>query len=128
MPTITAAELQQIMNLSDTELPHANAEGLIDFAIDALNVFGAGLSNLGGATPDKTLTVTSKQRGVIMLVTRLCYYGAYKDLQTTALGPMSTSLANLMQDPAFVQTVKTLAYQIRSFTFQVAEDTSGIEP
>jgi len=115
------------MNLSDTTLPHANGEALIDFAIDALNVFGAGLSNLGGATPDKTLTVTSKQRAAIMLVTRLCYWGAYKDLQTVGLGPMTTSLTNLMQDPTFLATVKTLSYQIRSFTFQVAEDTSGIE-
>ena len=127
MPTITAEEFQAVMNLSDADLPHANGEALIDFAIDALNVFGANLSNLGGATPNKTLTVTSKQRAAIMLETRLCYYGSYKPLETSTLGPMSASLVNLMQDPTFLETTKKLAYQIRSFTFQVAEDTSGIE-
>jgi len=127
MVTVTADEFQSILNLSDGELSNANAENILDWAIDSLNIFGANLSNLGGTTPNKTLTVTSKQRGAIFTVARKLYFGGYKGVETVGISGVSITQPDLMSDPIFLESVRKIAIQLKSFTFKVAEDTSGIE-
>jgi len=127
MVDVNADLWKAIMNLSDSDISNENAEYLLDLAIDSLNLYGANIINLSGTSPNKSVSVTSKQKAGIFIAARAIYYGFYKGLENVGIGGITVTHVDLFSNPTVLESIKKAAYQLKSFTFKVAEDTSGIE-
>jgi len=119
MVSITADIFQAIFNLSDADISNTNMEYLIDYAVNRLDTYGADLPNMTGAAGSKTLSVESREAGAIQKATRLLYYESYKEQETTALGPMSTSPPNILVNPTVEAEIKELARQLSEMDVSV---------
>lgn len=116
MPTVTYATLESLMNLSVSggDITAIQLENIIDTAIDTLNIYNAGVSNLSGTAGSKAGSYSSKQWGCIVNVARAVYYSFFKDLDQAQLSGMSVNSNDLLKDPAVLQMVKDMAAQLRS--------------
>jgi hypothetical protein len=82
-------DLQNFLGvLTDTDLPPARAEELIDYAIDMLNAHGADLSNMSGSAATKTVSMDGKERGVVLNLAAMLYRHRYVNPQQANLGPV----------------------------------------
>ena len=89
--TLNAAYLQAQFN--DATISNTNAEVILDGAINMLNVYGAGLSNLAGVAESKSGSYTSAQVGAVMAVAREIYSQHFKNAEQTNVAVASISLA-----------------------------------
>jgi len=109
MVTVTATEFKTLIN--DSEIADATAESILDAAIDAINIYYRnGLSNLTGVAGSKTLTVTSQQRGSIMIVARTVYATVYKNAAGATVNVAVVGTA--FSDPNVLSTAKNVANQL----------------
>ena len=98
MATITASDLDSRLHLEDA-VDEEDLEILIDGAIDLLNVYllkhGKSIGNMTGTAGSKTVTVTSAEKGAIMMVACSLYSRDYKtsgsQSESSGLGPASYS-------------------------------------
>lgn len=126
MVSVKASDWKNVMNL-DTEISDTKAEYVLDLAIDTLNIYGASLSNMTGATAgSKTVTLTSKQRGAVFQAARVIYYGFFKEIESAGVGPLTVTTTDLASNPALIALIKEIAKRLASVPFVVAHDTSGI--
>lgn len=119
MPVIGNADLASLMNLNvgtgtGYDITAVQLENIIDTAIDTLNIYNAGISNLQGSAGTKSGSYTSKQWGCIKNVARAVYYSFFKDLDVTHLESMQVTTNDLLKDAAVLQMVKDMAEQLRS--------------
>lgn len=89
--TVNAAYLQAQFN--DGTISAINAEVVLDGAINMLNTYGAGLSNLTGTAGTKTGTYTSIQTGAIMAMAREIYSEHYSNASKSTQGVSSITLS-----------------------------------
>ena len=98
-----------------TGITTTHGEIVTDQAIDHLNIYlflngGDTLSNLDGVAGSKTLNVSSRERGAIMIVARIVYMSFLKQHGTTAnMGSLGSSTTDLMADPTSVAVIKEVA-------------------
>ena len=100
MATITAATLDSRLHLEDAAT-NTDLENLIDGAIDLLNVYllkyGKSIGNMTGTAGSKTVTVTSAEKGAIIMVACSLYSRDYKtsgsQSESSSLGPASYSMS-----------------------------------
>jgi len=96
-----------------TGITTTHGEIVTDQAIDHLNLYlddGDTISNLSGAAGSKTLNVSSRERGAIMIVARIVYMSFLKQHGTTAnMGSLGSSTTDLMADPTSVAVIKEVA-------------------
>jgi hypothetical protein len=117
MATITYSTLTDLLDLSvPTDITAANAEKIIDQAIDLLNLYGnLDLPNMSGTAGAKSVSVESRQRGAILSVARAVYYGFYKGLETASAGPVNVSSPDLMSNQSVLASVKEEAELLKDF-------------
>jgi len=109
--SITGSDFADIID--DSDISDANAEKILDLAVDLLNLFGdLDLSNMGGTAGSKTLSVESKQKGAIFLVARAIYYSFFKGVETTTVGGLTVTSPDLLSNPAVVSAVKEAARRL----------------
>jgi hypothetical protein len=89
--TITGTTARNQLN--DSEISVTNMEICVDGAINLLNTYGAGLSNLTGAAGSKTGTYTSAQGGAIMTMTQQIYSKHFKHATQTNVNVGSVGLS-----------------------------------
>ena len=70
MTTITADWFQTQINKTDTDISNAECENILQQAIDTLNTFGAGISDLSGTSPNLSLSASSAQAGAIAILAK----------------------------------------------------------
>ena len=93
--TINATLLQK--QFHDTDIAIADAEIVIDGAINILNTFGADIDNLTGTTPNMTGTYTSAQAGAIITLSQKVYAKHYTNPSQTSsvqLGPAGSGFGS----------------------------------
>ena len=98
MATIEASDLDSRLHLEDV-VDDEDLEALIDGAIDLLNVYllrhQKEIANMDGDAGSKTLTVTSPEKGAIIMVASALYSREYKtsgsQSEASSLGPASYS-------------------------------------
>lgn len=119
MPSVTGTDLKNILNADETA---TQLEYVMDLAIDALNVFNCGISNMSGSAGSKTVTLTSAQRGAVFLVARNIYASFFKNAGNTNNSVNSIGLTNtdLMSNPTIVAFIKTVASQLIGRSFERA--------
>lgn len=112
MATLTADEMQIILNLSDNDISNTNMEYLIDLAINCLNNYGADLPNMNGTAGSKTWSGESKEKGAVQVATRAIHYGFYKGLQQVGFADVSLTMADVFTNATTIQTIKELAQNL----------------
>lgn len=117
MTTINADLFQALNNLSDTDITNTNAEYVLQTAIDRLNTYGAGISDLSGVAGTKSIVATSAQAGAILEVARLIYWGYYNGQETISVGNLGVSPTNMLTDPNTETKIKQLASQLQGRSF-----------
>jgi len=126
--SVSASDLNTILNLSG-QVSNENLEAILDLAIDSLNIFGASLANLSGSP--LTVTLTSKERGAVLIVAREIYNKFYKGAGTaTATGGFTVTVGDLLDDNDLAALLEKLGEKLAmssatvGVAFSVAEDTS----
>ena len=115
MATITYATLTDLLNLSvPSDITAANAEKVIDQAIDSLNLYGdLDIPNMTGTAGTKSVSITSGERGAILMVARAVYYGFYKGLDTTSVQSLNVASPDLMSNPQVLGAIKEAAEMLK---------------
>ncbi len=113
--TINAASLTTLVN--DTDITAAVAESVINQAVNMLNVFGCGLSNMSGSDGTKTLAATSQQEGAIITVALIVYRTFYKGGHSGSIGSVSMNNSDLLANPVILETVKVCARELKTRRF-----------
>jgi hypothetical protein len=98
LASVTADDLDSRLHL-EGEVDDEDLENLIDGAVDLLNVYlrhyGLEIANMTGTAGTKTLTVTSAERGAVLMVACALYSRDYKaagsQSESVSLGPASSS-------------------------------------
>ena len=98
MPPITAQDILDENNYTESDISKAKVEALIDNAINYINLeTGLSISNMSGSEGSKSVTVTSSQAPVVKALASL-YVRAYVDHgPEAAVGGMSSTVVN--EDP-----------------------------
>jgi hypothetical protein len=110
----TATDLKNVLNASETA---TQLEYVMQLGIDALNIFGCGITNLTGAAGSMTTTLTSKQRGGVFMVSRVIYNSIFKNAANNpsyGAGSLSMSTADLMSNSTVWTMIKDIAEQLKT--------------
>lgn len=110
MTTINATLLKTLLN--DSDIADATMVILIQDAIDRLNTFGAGLSDLSGGS----LTATSAQAGAITSMTREVYK-VYKNPAESNVNLSGLGVAFSVED-RLMSYAKQLARRLSGMTIR----------
>ncbi len=118
MVNVTATDFKSLIN--DAGLSDANAELLIDQAVNRLNIYGADLPNMTGTAGTKTLSCESNQAGAIYEAARLVYHGYYKGQEAgIGISGLSISTQNMLNNPTVEAVIEKLAKQLVDFDVEV---------
>jgi hypothetical protein len=112
-------KFKNVLNQSDTELSDADAEDIFDYAMDFLNIYGAGITKMSGSAGSKTVTLTSSQEAAVSFLGRAIFASYYKNASNSNanVAPLSVSYTDLMSNQTFLSTAKNLAGQLRTRSF-----------
>lgn len=111
----TAAQILTPLNLPSTFLA-ATKEGLVDAAIDLLNLYKApAITSMDGTAGAKTVTLTSRQRAAVLYVTRAIYASFYLNAGATnvSLSGLSLSQVDLLSNATVIHAVEAMAAKLR---------------
>jgi hypothetical protein len=122
MVTVNAASLTGPMGLSSAQLSAANAEIIIDLAVDCLNLFGAEIANMSGTAGTKTLTATSAEKGGIILVARAIYDNFYRNLDNISIASLSISTPNVLGNENVLKIVQMVVPHLADIPFYSYND------
>ena len=126
MGSFSADDLDKMLKLNE-QIDFEDLEALIDAAIDTLNLFGAAIDNLSGVAGEKTVTVTSKERGAVLQSARAVYYGFYVGIESGGMSDVSVSSFDLMSNAQVIAIIKEAAHRLEQHEgvpFVVGEATS----
>jgi len=112
MTVVDASTLDALLNLNG-KLAETSLEAIIDQAIDSLNIYGAELPNMSGTAGSKTVNLTSKQRGAVLMVARAIYYGFYVGLESTTLAGLTITTPDLLSNSTVLSAIKEAATLMR---------------
>ena len=110
MVTVNAALLQGQFN--DAAITAANAEYVLDGAINLLNTYDAALDSLTGAAGSKTGTYTSKQTGAIMTMAQQIYSKHFKNADGSNSGNIGGIGISYSTDMQLLRFAKQLAWRL----------------
>lgn len=111
MVTITATQMEAILDLSTSDITLINMEKLIDVAVNRLNTYRCELPNMTGTEGTKTLSVESREAGAIQEVTRIIYYGHYRGQENLTISGITITTPNMFT-PEIETKIKELARQL----------------
>lgn len=128
MASVSASDFKNVMNITTSS---EHVEYVLDLAIDALNIFGATLSNMSGAAGSKTVSLTSSQRGGVFMVAREVYEKFYKDSGSSSVAGMSVTVSDILNDADILDLLERIGEKLGASTegipFKVVEDQTGYE-
>ena len=110
MTTVNATWFKTL--IQDTTIADATAVIVIQHAIDRLNTYGAGISDLTAGA----LTATSAQAGAIGEAARLVYWAYYKGQLTAGALGLNVSTPNMLTDSTVEAKIANLANQFKTRT------------
>lgn len=111
MVSLTGASFKLLMN--DTTISDTDMESLIDAAISLVNVFSnAELPLMGGTAGSKTVSLDSKQYGVVLIAARAVYNGFYKGVTAPVVDGFTVSTSDIMGNPTVMNTIETASRQL----------------
>ena len=114
MASVKASDWKNVMNLIDKPTD-TQAEYILDLAINCLNAFGASLSNMAGDTPgSKTVTLTSKEEGIVFIAANHVYHGFFKRKQSVGVGGVSITVNDVMVNSVVWQIIEKLAKRLEA--------------
>lgn len=111
MASISASDFTDL--IQDSEISAANAEKILDHAINLLNLYGdLDLPNMGGTAGSKTVGLQSKEQGAVFEVARAVYYSFFKGVDLVGVGGLTVSSPDLLANPAVINAVKEAARRL----------------
>lgn len=114
MGVITYQSLLTLVKKTTTTLPAADAEAIINQAINLLNTYGADLPNMSGSVGSKMVSLQSSEEGAVLTVACDIYFSYYKDVDgNLSVEDYSVSTQNIMGNPQIIEKVKDLASRLR---------------
>jgi len=108
MPSLTASNIDTLFNLNG-QISDTIIETWIDYAIDKINGYGPELPNMSGTAGSKTVSLESKERGVVLDVVRTIYYSCYKGVASSTVGGLQVSTPDLMSNQTVLDAIKEAA-------------------
>lgn len=108
--TITYASVTGVLN--DDDLEAADAETLINAAVDTLNIFGCDIPRLAGTAESMTASWSSAELGAVTAVTRVIYNSYWKNAANNTgvgLSSLSVNTADLMSNATTWAMIETIA-------------------
>jgi len=120
MVEVTYLDLAKAMSWSvPGQITASRCENIIDLAIDMLNLYAdTGLSNMSGAAGSKTVTLTSRQRAIVLFLCRGIFYSFQKDITPTGVGGIMLNPADLMSNPNFMAFMREASDMLRTRKFE----------
>ena len=110
MVSVSYGDLHKVLNLTVGDIPAENTEDLIDWAIDTINLYGnTSINNMSGATPTKTVTLTSKQRGAVFLMAKFLYPSYRGPKDKVSVDGISVQNVDPLFTPGFDQVLKRIS-------------------
>ena len=111
MVLIIYSDVQDVMDLSISDISAINTEKLIDLAIHYLNLYAQlDMSNMAGTAGSKTLNVTSPQYAAVLHVFRTIYHSYYKPLEVDSINPTNVlNPPDLLSNPVILESVREAA-------------------
>ena len=110
--TITGNTLLKLLN-DPEDVTVTQGEIVTDQSIDMINGHleeGKTLSNMSGAAGSKTLSASSRERGIIMMVAKLVYQSFFKQWGSSAqLGSAGSTTSDPLSNSAVLAAVKEAA-------------------
>jgi ABC-type glycerol-3-phosphate transport system substrate-binding protein len=106
--------------IHDSDIDDDEAEDIFDYAIDFLNIYGAGITKMSGTAGSKTVTLTSSQEAAISFIGRAIYASYYKNASNENSGVQSLTLntaTDLMSNQTILSMAKNIASQLRTRSF-----------
>lgn len=111
MVSLGASDLDIILDLNEA-VDFEVLEAILDLAIDTLNLYGAAINNMSGVAGEKTVTVTSKERGAVLQCARAVYYGFHERVENASAGGIAVSSSDLMSKPEIIGIIKEAAHRL----------------
>lgn len=126
MTDVSASDWRNVMNLP--ALSDEDAEYILDLSIDALNIYGASLSNMTGDAGSKTVSLTSQQRGGVFMVARAVYYSFFRGIENVVIQSQSVTTIDLFSNQATLNLIREVADKLAASSvgvaFQVGESAT----
>jgi len=116
MASYTYSSFHSPLGLTIANIPAINTENLVNTVIGCLKVFGADIPIMTGTAGSKTVTLSDKQFGGVMLIFRPAYASFYKNAankNTGGIGALNVSTTDLMSNPAILTLIKDVALQLK---------------
>lgn len=113
--TVNAALLQS--QFQDGDISDENAEVVLDGAINLLNVYGAGLSNLSGDAGSKSGSYSTEHTGAIMTMSQQIYAKHFKNAANANVNVGGLGLS-YSSDMHLLRFAKALAWQLKGRSFE----------
>jgi hypothetical protein len=121
MVSVSYTDLHTLLDLTTTQLTAAETEGLLDWAIDLLNLYSnAEMSNMSGVAGSKTVTLTGAQRGAVFFVARALYESGFKGVDTASIGSLSSSPVDVLANPTIERLIRLAAKKLSTKYFERA--------
>ena len=109
MVAVTYADLHKLLNKTVNDITAANAEALIDVAIDTINlVANQEIANIAAGT----VTMTGPQRGAVLQVAAGLYYNFYLGQIASNVGGVNVAPGDVMANPYMVRLLERVRFQL----------------
>lgn len=113
----TYDDFHKLIGITTDDLTPDATEKIIEVAIGALNLFGAGLPELTGAEGTKSINCSTEEWSAIVQVTRMVYIDFYEDAGGDAsIQDLEVKSRNYLTDPEVQGIVEKLAYALQQHT------------
>lgn len=113
----TYDDFHKLIGITTEDLAPDATEKFIDLAIGYLNIFGAGLSELGGNEGSKSINCSTEEWAAIAHVTRMVYIDFYEDAGgDTEIQDLTTEARNYLTDPKVMEVIKNIAHELQRQT------------
>lgn len=115
MIAVTYADLHNVLKLTTSDISAIDTEYIIDYAIDMLNLYAnQSIARMAGTPGSKTLTLTSAQRGAVLMVARALYYEyRFNPIDTPGMRPLNPQDTPIVWDmiQAASKNLKDMAFE-----------------
>lgn len=115
MTSYDAGDLRTLLGIAAADIELSIIERVMDVGIGLLNIFGAGLSELGGSAGSKTVSLEGPEWAAVSQISRMVYADNYEDSGgTIEIGDITVEARDYLSDPKFIGVVKEFAHELQT--------------
>ena len=119
----TYDDFHKLIGITVDDLAPDATEKFIDVAIGYLNIFGAGLSEMGGEEGSKSINCVTEEWAAIAHVTRMVYIDFYEDAGgDLEIQDLTTKARNFLSDPKVMESIRIIAVALKQQTSSPYDD------